>query len=50
MVRRDNKIFAMMLTDTLRYCLLSIMFALSSANEEMVVKEPQKPIATRRVF
>ncbi len=40
----------MMLTDTLRNCLLSIIFALSNANEDFVVKEPQKPIATRKEY
>src|SRR5215203_4321528 len=38
----------MMLSDTLRNCLLSIMFALSNANEDIVVREPQKPMAIRK--
>ena len=40
----------MMLTDTLRNCLLSIIFTLSNANEDIVVKEPQKPIAIRKEY
>ncbi len=50
MARRDNETFDMMLTDTLRNCLLSIIFTLSNANEDMVVKEPQNPMATRKEY
>ena len=35
---------------TLRNCRLSIIFTISKANDDMVVKEPQKPIATRKEY
>ena len=50
MAKIDNETFAMMLTDTLRNCLLSIIFTLSNANEDIVVKEQQNPIATRKEY
>ena len=40
----------MMFIATLRNCRLSIIFTLSKANEDMVVKEPQKPMATRKEY
>ncbi len=40
----------MMFIATLRNCRLSIMFTLSKANEDMVAKEPQKPMATRKEY
>jgi hypothetical protein len=35
---------------TLRNCRLSIILTLSKANEDRVVKDPQKPIAIRKEY
>jgi hypothetical protein len=48
--RSDNETFAMMFAATLKNCRLSNMLTLSKANEDMVVKDPQKPIATRKEY
>lgn len=40
----------MMFAATLKNCRSSSMLTLSKANEDMVVKDPQKPIATRKEY
>jgi hypothetical protein len=40
----------MIFTPKLRSCRLSIIFTLSKANEDMVVREPQKPMAIRKAY
>jgi hypothetical protein len=40
----------MMFVATYKNCRLSNMLTLSKANDDMVVKDPQKPIATRKEY
>lgn len=40
----------MMFIATLRNCLSSIIFVVSKANEDMVVKDPQNPTATSKEY
>ncbi len=40
----------MMFIAILKNCRLSIIFTLSKANEDIVVNEPQNPIATRKEY
>src|SRR5579863_2504569 len=46
----DNPTFVMTLTATMRYCLLSIRFEVSSANDDIVVNPPQNPIAISNAY